>query len=115
MQPFFSLLEAIESLAGEESDSYVAEFALHSVQNYSEKCLPKLFLEVVLWCCDILEETDIYHRLRKYLVQHIKLLLRNHHTTQCVLYEDVPEVRHQPSPTGPECLCSRLHRFYEVY
>jgi len=115
MQPFLNLLEALQSLGGEEGDSYAAEFALSRVERCQEKCLLKLLLEVVLWCCNTTEGDDVHHRFRQHLVQHIQRLLQNHHTTQCVLYEEVPTTRHQASPRASECLCSRLYRYHEVY
>lgn len=116
MQPFANLVEALNSLSGEESDGYAAEFALNSIQQCSEKCFLKLLLEVVSWCCDTTEdESVVNHRFRQFLVQHIVHLHNNEHTSGCVIYDDVPVIRHHTSPGGPECRCTKIYRYYEIY
>jgi len=114
MQPFANLLESLHALGAEEADCYAAKFALNRAEN-CDKCFLKLLLEVVLWCCVTIEESDVHHRFRQCLVQHVHNLLKEHHVSECVLYEEVPEARHLPSPGALECLCSRLHRYYETY
>ena len=48
-------------------------------------------------------------------MQHVHNRLEEHHVSECVFYEEVPEARHLPSPGALECLSSRLHRYYEIY
>ena len=96
---FFNLCEALQSLAGGESDSYAAEYALACVRQCQEKCFVKLLFEVVLQCCTTTEdETGVHHRFRQHRVKHIQHLLKTSHICECADFEELPVDQHRSIP-----------------